>query len=490
MEVGQSGGIQTGLLQHMSEKEKKGPFEDPALGPQFKSPQQGAATTVWGAVSRALEGLGGVYLEVVQIAKAWDEEEGQWAPGYHKYLLEYVLNPKKASSRRLRTMAIDTPYETLTPSFDFPTEDQQLWWHHIAPVFIKSMTDANYTSDAQHKQLTFFYRCVLPHLGQFPVNSGNKPSNQAYKSNLGPYGLPFEFSLNFPDPIVRYSYEPIGPRAGTMDDPFNVEQIWPALKALLSFDESVDATLFHELVDLLLLSKDDAKTLTSQPGFTPGGPARGQCQFGVDMQGDQPMLKGYFFTAMKSLATGIRADKLICDAIRAVDRGGQRSAPLAELESYLQARAAEPESTFFTAYLGCDIVPPEQARLKVYGVDREVTFERLIDLWTLGGRLPNDVGGQAEGLRALREMWDLLQIPSGIRDMKVDHLTLGEPPKSLLPFIVNYTLLPGSLHPVPQLYLVPFGLPDVHIAAALTRFFERMGWDQIAKTYKQNIVSY
>ncbi|KAL3475990.1 putative short-chain dehydrogenase/reductase [Aspergillus californicus] len=83
----QPGGIRTGLLQYMSDEEKNGLYRDPILGPQFKSPEQGAATSVWGAVSRALEGSGGKYLEDVQIAKAYDASEGQWAPGYfpHAY---------------------------------------------------------------------------------------------------------------------------------------------------------------------------------------------------------------------------------------------------------------------------------------------------------------------------------------------------------------------------------------------------------------------
>ncbi|KAJ5742390.1 short-chain dehydrogenase [Penicillium nucicola] len=83
----QPGGIQTGLLQHMSDEEKTGLSSDPTLGPQFKSPPQGAATSVWAATSKHLEGMGGKYLEDVQIAKAYDPSEGQWAPGYfpHAY---------------------------------------------------------------------------------------------------------------------------------------------------------------------------------------------------------------------------------------------------------------------------------------------------------------------------------------------------------------------------------------------------------------------
>ncbi|KAL4778238.1 tryptophan dimethylallyltransferase [Aspergillus varians] len=389
-------------------------------------------------------------------------------------------------------MTIDTssdclaPYQVLSQAFNLPTKAQQQWWHYTAPVFVKSMVNANYDVHAQYSQLAFFHRCVLPYLGGFP---GDKAANNLYKSGLSPYGLPFEFSLNLPEGTVRYSYEPIGPYAGTKDDPFNIKEMWNVIQDLVSFDDTIDTTWFRELVGLLLLSQKEASDLLSRPDFTPGGPARGQYQFAVDMKGGHPFVKAYFFTTMKTLATGIPADQLISKAVRALDHKGRVAAPLAQLEEYTHARGAETDSTFMTAYLGCDMVDPQQARLKVYGLDREVTFDRLIDLWTMGGRIPNDATSEA-GINALRELWDLLSIPAGTREMKVDHLQLGEAPKSLLPLIVNYTLLPSSQYPEPQVYLVPFGMPDGGIADALTRFFGRMGWDQCAQTYKKNLVSY
>ncbi|GFF49265.1 short-chain dehydrogenase TIC 32, chloroplastic [Aspergillus lentulus] len=91
----QPGGIMTGLAQHLSEEEQSGFTEDPTLGPRLKSPEQGAATSVWGAVARALEGMGGKYLEDVQIAEAHDASGGPWAPGY----ASYAYSPEK--ERRL-----------------------------------------------------------------------------------------------------------------------------------------------------------------------------------------------------------------------------------------------------------------------------------------------------------------------------------------------------------------------------------------------------
>ncbi|KAL3420556.1 oxidoreductase [Phlyctema vagabunda] len=78
----QPGGINTGLLKHLT-PEVKGMLEgDASLMKIFKTPEQGAATTTWAAVAKALEGKGGRYLEDVQIVGPWNPEQGLWSVGY------------------------------------------------------------------------------------------------------------------------------------------------------------------------------------------------------------------------------------------------------------------------------------------------------------------------------------------------------------------------------------------------------------------------
>ncbi|KAH6977596.1 short-chain dehydrogenase [Ilyonectria sp. MPI-CAGE-AT-0026] len=81
----QPGPTGTGLYQHLSAEDVAASQSDPALGKIFKTPQQGAATSVWGAVAKALEGKGGSYLEDCQISKEWDPTSGEWAPGYASF---------------------------------------------------------------------------------------------------------------------------------------------------------------------------------------------------------------------------------------------------------------------------------------------------------------------------------------------------------------------------------------------------------------------
>jgi NAD(P)-dependent dehydrogenase (short-subunit alcohol dehydrogenase family) len=83
------GGILTGLAKHVDPKIMEGYRSDPATVAKLKSPQQGAATTVWAAVSKEWEGQGGKYLENCMVAKPKPEHptEKSLVPGYapHAY---------------------------------------------------------------------------------------------------------------------------------------------------------------------------------------------------------------------------------------------------------------------------------------------------------------------------------------------------------------------------------------------------------------------
>jgi NAD(P)-dependent dehydrogenase (short-subunit alcohol dehydrogenase family) len=93
------GAIQTNLMRHMPQGElaERG-WLDPAgnrvngPGPEWKTIEQGAATTVWAAVAPELEGVGGKYLDNCAIAEPWTGEGevpfGCYAP--------YALDPEHA----------------------------------------------------------------------------------------------------------------------------------------------------------------------------------------------------------------------------------------------------------------------------------------------------------------------------------------------------------------------------------------------------------
>jgi NAD(P)-dependent dehydrogenase (short-subunit alcohol dehydrogenase family) len=81
------GGINTGLLVHLSEEDQKAIAYDPVLNQLMKSVEQGASSTVWAATAAALEGQGGKYIEDCQFAKPVKAGSGAYGPGYgaHAY---------------------------------------------------------------------------------------------------------------------------------------------------------------------------------------------------------------------------------------------------------------------------------------------------------------------------------------------------------------------------------------------------------------------
>jgi NAD(P)-dependent dehydrogenase (short-subunit alcohol dehydrogenase family) len=74
------GGILTGLQAHFPDDLKK--MMEQYVAQHGKSLEQGAATTVWAATAKALEGKGGIYLEDCQVGKQWEEKSGRFGPGY------------------------------------------------------------------------------------------------------------------------------------------------------------------------------------------------------------------------------------------------------------------------------------------------------------------------------------------------------------------------------------------------------------------------
>jgi NAD(P)-dependent dehydrogenase (short-subunit alcohol dehydrogenase family) len=74
------GGIMTDLQRFMPEEEKRAMGwldADGKVDPRFKTPSQGAATSVWCAANAQLEGMGGVYCEDCDIAEqVADDDKG------------------------------------------------------------------------------------------------------------------------------------------------------------------------------------------------------------------------------------------------------------------------------------------------------------------------------------------------------------------------------------------------------------------------------
>jgi NAD(P)-dependent dehydrogenase (short-subunit alcohol dehydrogenase family) len=86
------GGIMTPLQRHLSRAEmvERGWMDEAGtMLVEFKTPEQGAATTVWAATSPQLAGLGGLYLEDCDVAELSPEDAGGLAAsGVRRYAVD------------------------------------------------------------------------------------------------------------------------------------------------------------------------------------------------------------------------------------------------------------------------------------------------------------------------------------------------------------------------------------------------------------------
>ncbi|MCP4314837.1 MAG: SDR family NAD(P)-dependent oxidoreductase [Hyphomicrobiales bacterium] len=101
------GGILTLLQRHLPEEEmvalgwkNADGTMPPAVAALFKTPEQGASTSVWAATSVQLDGMGGVYCEDCDVARLADDGSQRW-----EHVRTWVCDPE--SAERLWKMSED-----------------------------------------------------------------------------------------------------------------------------------------------------------------------------------------------------------------------------------------------------------------------------------------------------------------------------------------------------------------------------------------------
>ncbi|RGP58935.1 alcohol dehydrogenase [Fusarium sporotrichioides] len=81
------GGIMTPLARHLPQAELESTVTDDLLR-QLKSPEQGAATTVWAAIGKQWEGMGGKYLANCDEMGPSEDESNPFDTGYAKHAFD------------------------------------------------------------------------------------------------------------------------------------------------------------------------------------------------------------------------------------------------------------------------------------------------------------------------------------------------------------------------------------------------------------------
>ncbi|PLB52029.1 putative dimethylallyl tryptophan synthase [Aspergillus steynii IBT 23096] len=376
------------------------------------------------------------------------------------------------------SVASSSVYDALVKFLIFPNLDQSEWWEAAASMLARMLSAAHYNFHQQFQYLYLFATHVIPMLGPFP-----KSRPGLYDCLLGGLGsLEFSQNLAQSQSLVRIAFEPTSHEASTGEDPCNRGMIDQALRRLKRVSPSLDLQLYHRLIVDLTLSDDDERALIDANELA-GRPARTQSLVALDLKDGDIAVKLYLYPELKSAATGTPILQLIGDSMRKVDPGDLFSAGLAEVEDFLR-RAP---STLQAYFLSCDLVSPAVTRFKLYLADLQVGFDRITDIWTLGGKLQ---GEETErGLQMVQDLWEALEIPPGTRAPPDRPTRPGDPP-TRLPLLANLELKPRDPWPKLKIYFPLTGLNDEMVATALSSVFRRWGWEDHASTYVENVASY
>ncbi|KAJ5928370.1 hypothetical protein N7466_007326 [Penicillium verhagenii] len=358
-------------------------------------------------------------------------------------------------------------YKALSAYLTFPNKDQKQWWEDTAPLYAGFLNVAQYDLEAQFIHLLFHLRYVLPSLGPFPQH-GEKRTN-----TVMPSGRLFEISLNFQKgrSTVRFDFEPVTCTANLVQekDRFNLSAMEDLLSDLKSNRLSPNTILYDRFQGEFSLSPEDLSLVRTKNASTNASQIpTTQYVVAWDLNGSDRRMKIYWFPAAKALAAGQSRGEFTFDAIRRVDLERRYTDSLLKVEQYLSATALDNDLWI----LSWDCESPGSSRLKLYVSAGNITLESLEDVWTLGGRVTT--ASTLEGLALLQELWKALRQTDNDTGIRMT---------------ISYELVPGSDTPQPKAYIPLFDRNDMEVAKTLSRFFERLGWTELAHSYTGNLSS-
>ncbi|RDL36931.1 uncharacterized protein BP5553_04364 [Venustampulla echinocandica] len=327
------------------------------------------------------------------------------------------------------------------------------------PLFARLLREANYTTEAQYLHLLFFAILVIPELGPAPIAASGTPQ---WPSFMTDDGTPMEIGWDWgwrgsgnSKPTVRYSIEPIGQMAGTLEDPLNkfagirlmrrLQAVLPSTNLewfdhfsaeFVNFDEGQDSSSVYNGYKLTQLESHNSRMFTA-----------------FDLDGTNLLVKSYFLPAFKAHHTGKSNLEVVIQAIETLPGYQEPNfRAFTMLREFIQStKTASLEVEIFAI----DCMKPAESRLK--GLRGRLNGPRI-----------------DEGLNDLWELWNLV-FDTGECASESAHLTYrGHRTAGILYY---FEIRQGSDFPVPKIYLPVrhYGRNDYAVAQGLGTYLSRRG---------------
>ncbi|OCK77494.1 aromatic prenyltransferase [Lepidopterella palustris CBS 459.81] len=381
-----------------------------------------------------------------------------------------VLPTENGSGAALRIVNNQPQAWQAASRYPFETEEAGPWWQLVGPHLATLTHEAKYSVERQLEVLMFLQSHVLPRLGDAP----SPDAFAHWKSLLTNDGSPLEYSWKWNskdgNPEIRYCIEAIGSQAGKSEDPVNYFETEKLLLQLAPVLPGLDLTWFEHFTKAFDMHRE-----TNTNG-KPEGP-RTSMFIAFEHLDDRVVVKTYFLPSEDgrgsppTFATFANAARTLSSNTKA-------------LEEVLKYVSSDPHgSTLIPDMLAIDCIEPSKSRLKLYVGSTHTSFESIISVMTLGGKIKN----VENGIDQLRELFGLVL---GLKkDFSWSDDTLVQDPfdaNLAHPFDLYrnmtyyFDIAPGSALPDVKFYIpvIRYAKSDNDVAAGLARFLRLHGRGQ------------
>ncbi|KAL6720922.1 hypothetical protein ACLMJK_000021 [Lecanora helva] len=370
------------------------------------------------------------------------------------------------------------PYHVLSSGLSNLDDDSAFWWQTTGLSLAHLMEQAGYSIHDQYACLLFYRSKIIPALGEQPLPNGTPRRWPSYTTDDF---SPIEYSWSWDgaghSPRIRFAIEPIGPRTGTVEDPFNKSKSEDLMATLCGTSTALDLELFHHFWRYLLASSDDTELIDERA--SPNS-HRSSIFIACELGGNRLKVKAYFMPMLRSLEINQSRAQVTVRAITtlSLQNTETRYPALDTLVDFLETDPIGSQTEIEMISVDCE--DPKVARIKIYLRHPQTSWEAICKVMTLNGRI--DVS--SENLQELWQFWrSVLSLKDNVSTStelpKVEHSTAG----------IFYCFLAGAgdVALTPKLYVPAkhYGQNDQAIVNGLARYFQDRGQDHYIDNYRK-----
>ena len=322
------------------------------------------------------------------------------------------------------------------------SDDFTSWWQATGPSLAEMLQKANYDSISQRAHLQFYSKHLVHRLGSWPLRQ--KQSNGTWRSFVTDDFSPLEYSWSWNKgprdaPKVRYTIELIGPVAGSMYDPFNINAAVDTAQEIASNFADVDLTWFNHFLSAFVDPRLSLPDVDSSRA--PASPSSVFLAFDLNHDGGIAM-KAYLIP-LKAEQTSVSRLRIVSESIDTL------SSPFPSF-SILKRFLSDHTLGLSTSIVGVgvDCIHSSRARLRLYIRSPGTSFQNVVDVLTLEGVL--STLRSAKAFKKFRKLWqNLLSLPPDFPTIN----ELSNPGHQTGGILYSFDVKPGNALPEAKIYV-------------------------------------